>query len=159
MREKFEFFRQFFLSYSFYVRFCWYQIWAWRVRKYQPLPPEQRMLRMCECHSFAQCSCCRVHGEWFKRVRHLSNYCGLFTLCNLLHLFFVWKFCFFSLMFVPCIIRRSRNNQHYALFVPLLYSIYWPLHVSAVANSELLRSFWVTWNTNRMGGISKIYNR
>jgi hypothetical protein len=38
-----------------------------------------------------------------------------------------------SLMFVPCIIRCSRNNQHYALIVPLLYSIYWLLHVSAVA--------------------------
>jgi hypothetical protein len=39
----------------------------------------------------------------------------------------------YSLMFVPCIIRHSRNNQHYALTVPLLYSIYWLLHVSAVA--------------------------
>jgi hypothetical protein len=30
-------------------------------------------------------------------------------------------------------IRRSRNDQQYALIVPLLYSIYWLLHVSAVA--------------------------
>jgi hypothetical protein len=30
-------------------------------------------------------------------------------------------------------IRRSRNGQKYALIVPLLYSIYWLLHVSAVA--------------------------
>jgi hypothetical protein len=28
---------------------------------------------------------------------------------------------------------HSRNNQHYALITPLLYSIYWLLHVSAVA--------------------------
>jgi hypothetical protein len=27
----------------------------------------------------------------------------------------VWNYKFFSLMFVPCIIRRSGNNQHYAL--------------------------------------------
>jgi hypothetical protein len=27
----------------------------------------------------------------------------------------------------------SRNDQQYALTVPLLYSIYWLLHVSAVA--------------------------
>jgi hypothetical protein len=27
----------------------------------------------------------------------------------------------------------NRNNQHYSLTVPLLYSIYWLLHVSAVA--------------------------
>jgi hypothetical protein len=37
------------------------------------------------------------------------------------------------LMFVPCIFRRSINDQQYALIVPLLYSIYWLLHVSAVA--------------------------
>jgi hypothetical protein len=35
-------------------------------------------------------------------------------------------------MFIPCIIRCSRNNQHYAPIVPFLYSIYWLLHVSAV---------------------------
>jgi hypothetical protein len=27
----------------------------------------------------------------------------------------------------------SRNDQHYALILPLLYSMYWLLHVSAVA--------------------------
>jgi hypothetical protein len=37
-----------------------------------------------------------------------------------------------GLMFVPFIIRRSRNNQHYALILPLLYSVYWLLYVSAV---------------------------
>jgi hypothetical protein len=43
-----------------------------------------------------------------------------------------------------------------ALIVPLLYSIHWLLHVSAVAchHKGLLRSFWVTWNTTRRGGIS-----
>jgi hypothetical protein len=40
----------------------------------------------------------------------------------------MWK----SLMFVLCIIRRSRNDQQYGPIVPLLYSIYWILHVSAV---------------------------
>jgi hypothetical protein len=32
---------------------------------------------------------------------------------------------FLSLMFVPCIIRRSRNNQHYALIctTPLFYIV------------------------------------
>jgi hypothetical protein len=29
-----------------------------------------------------------------------------------------------GLMSVPCVIRRSRNNQRHALIVPLLYSIY-----------------------------------
>jgi hypothetical protein len=36
-------------------------------------------------------------------------------------------------MFIPCIIRRTRRNQQYALIVPLLYSTCWLLHVSAVA--------------------------
>jgi hypothetical protein len=35
-----------------------------------------------------------------------------------------------SLMFVPCIIGRSRSNQR---FIPLFCSTYWLLHVSAVA--------------------------
>jgi hypothetical protein len=35
-------------------------------------------------------------------------------------------------MFIPCIVRRIRRDQHYALIVPLLYSTYWLLHVSAV---------------------------
>jgi hypothetical protein len=41
-------------------------------------------------------------------------------------------------------------------FLPLVCSIYWFLHVSLVAFiiRELLRSFWVTWNTNRKVGIS-----
>jgi uncharacterized membrane protein YbjE (DUF340 family) len=40
---------------------------------------------------------------------------------------------FQSLMFIPCIIRRSRNNQQYALIctTALFYTL--PLHVSAVA--------------------------
>jgi hypothetical protein len=38
-----------------------------------------------------------------------------------------------SLMFVLCIIRLSRNDQQFTLIVPLLYSIYLLLHVSAVA--------------------------
>jgi hypothetical protein len=36
-------------------------------------------------------------------------------------------------LFVPCIIRRIRRDQQYALISPLLYSIYWFQHVSAVA--------------------------
>jgi hypothetical protein len=39
----------------------------------------------------------------------------------------------FSLMFVPRIIRCSKHNQHCALNCTNLYSIYWLLHVSAVA--------------------------
>jgi hypothetical protein len=38
-----------------------------------------------------------------------------------------------SLIFIPCIIRRIRRDQQYALIVSLLYSTYWLLHVSAVA--------------------------
>jgi hypothetical protein len=37
-----------------------------------------------------------------------------------------------GLMFTPCIIRRIRNDQLYALICNILYSIYWLLHVSAV---------------------------
>jgi hypothetical protein len=37
-----------------------------------------------------------------------------------------------SLMFVPCSIRHSRNNHTMHWIVPLFYSIYWLLHVSAV---------------------------
>jgi hypothetical protein len=36
-------------------------------------------------------------------------------------------------MFVPYIIRRSTNYDHYTLILPLLHFIYWLLHVSAVA--------------------------
>jgi hypothetical protein len=36
-------------------------------------------------------------------------------------------------MFIPCIIRRIRNDQQYALICNTLYSMYWLLHVSAVA--------------------------
>jgi hypothetical protein len=36
-------------------------------------------------------------------------------------------------MFVQCIMRCIRRDQQYALVVPLLYSTYWFLHVSAVA--------------------------
>jgi hypothetical protein len=43
------------------------------------------------------------------------------------------KISLYSLTFTLCIVRRSRNNQQYALIVPLLYSIYRLLHVSAVA--------------------------
>jgi hypothetical protein len=35
-------------------------------------------------------------------------------------------------MFVPCIIKCSRNNQHYALICTTPLFIYWLLHVSAV---------------------------
>jgi hypothetical protein len=54
-------------------------------------------------------------------------------------------------MFVPCIIRRRRNNQQYALIctTPLFYT-----QAPTCFIREHLRSFWVTWNTNRMGGIS-----
>jgi hypothetical protein len=36
------------------------------------------------------------------------------------------------LMFVPCIIRHSKNNQHMHWIVPLLYSMYRLPYVSAV---------------------------
>jgi hypothetical protein len=38
-----------------------------------------------------------------------------------------------GLTFVQCVVRRSGNDQQYALTVPLLYFIYWYLHVSAEA--------------------------
>jgi hypothetical protein len=37
-----------------------------------------------------------------------------------------------GLVFIPRTIRRIRRDQHYALIVPLCYSTYWLLHVSAV---------------------------
>jgi hypothetical protein len=43
------------------------------------------------------------------------------------------KIVYINLMFVPCIIRRIRKDQKYALIVPLIYSMYWLLHVWAVA--------------------------
>jgi hypothetical protein len=36
-------------------------------------------------------------------------------------------------MSVPSMVRLLENYQHYVLIVPLLYSMYWLLHVSAVA--------------------------
>jgi hypothetical protein len=36
------------------------------------------------------------------------------------------------LTFVPCIIRRSRNNHHNAQICTNVYAIFWLLHVSAV---------------------------
>jgi hypothetical protein len=60
-------------------------------------------------------------------------------------------------MFVPCIIRRSRNNQHYALIctnplfyilAPTYFSSSLPSSGSFLGPSELLE------NTNRIGGIS-----
>jgi hypothetical protein len=61
-----------------------------------------------------------------------------------------------TILFVPFIIRRRRNNQHYALIVPLLYSIYRLLHVSAVACHHQGASWvrGVTWNPDQIGGIS-----
>jgi hypothetical protein len=51
-----------------------------------------------------------------------------------------------SLMFIPCIIRvlEMTNNIHW--FVPLLYSMYWLLHISTVAchhqgTSKILLSY------------------
>jgi hypothetical protein len=50
-------------------------------------------------------------------------------------------------------IAEITNNMHW--FVPLLYSIYWLLHVSAVAcHHQGAFWIWVTWNTNQMGGTS-----
>jgi hypothetical protein len=39
----------------------------------------------------------------------------------------------FISMFTPCIIRRIRNDQQYALICNTIYFMYWLLHVSAVA--------------------------
>jgi hypothetical protein len=61
----------------------------------------------------------------------------LYTKRIILAQYFVENFivcdCQFSLMLIPCIIRRIRTDQQYALIVPLLCSMYWLLHVSAVA--------------------------
>jgi 5-formyltetrahydrofolate cyclo-ligase len=66
-----------------------------------------------------------------------------------------------NLMFLPCIIRRIRRNQQYALIVPLLYSTCWLLHVSAVACHHQ-GAYWILLSYvkyKRRGGISKICNR
>jgi hypothetical protein len=62
----------------------------------------------------------------------------------------------FSLMFLLCILRRcSRNDQQCSLVVPLLYSINWLLHVSAVVHHHHGASWIrVTWITNGVGSIS-----
>jgi hypothetical protein len=63
---------------------------------------------------------------------------------------------FLRLMFVPCIIRRSRNNQNMHWSVTLLYSICWLLHISAVVchHQETSGCVWDTWNTELMCGVS-----
>jgi hypothetical protein len=65
----------------------------------------------------------RVWAAGFHHVTARSRLARILELMNRL----------FSLMFIPCIIRRIRRDQQYALIVPLLYSKYWLLHVSAVA--------------------------
>jgi hypothetical protein len=57
----------------------------------------------------------------FNKIIHLGNFCKM------------WGHMFVSLMFIPCIIRHIRRYQQYALTVPLVYSMYWLQHVSAVA--------------------------
>jgi hypothetical protein len=60
------------------------------------------------------------------------------------------------LMFVPCIIRRSRNNQHYAeLYQSFIqYTGSYMFQQQSVTIRELLGSVWVTWNAYWIGGIS-----
>jgi hypothetical protein len=52
----------------------------------------------------------------------------------------------YNSMFIPCIFRRSRNNQHYAQIAPLLYSICRLLHVWKVVchHQGASGSVWVT---------------
>jgi hypothetical protein len=60
-------------------------------------------------------------------------------------------------MFVPWIIRRSRNNQHNALNCTTpLFNILAPTYFgsSLLPSVEILGSVWVTWNSNRISGIS-----
>jgi hypothetical protein len=66
-----------------------------------------------------------------------------------------------ALPLLPCVIRRIRRNQQYALIVPLLYSTCWLLHVSAAACHHQ-GTYWILLSYvkyKRRGGISKIYNR
>jgi hypothetical protein len=61
-----------------------------------------------------------------------------------------------SLMFVPCILDvvEMTNTMHwlYHSFIP--YTGSYMLRQLPAIIRELLSSFWVTWNTHRMGGIS-----
>jgi hypothetical protein len=60
-------------------------------------------------------------------------------------------------MFIPCIIRRIRKDQQFALIcnTPLFYVLAPTCFGSSLSSSgEILRSFRVTWYTNRVGGIS-----
>jgi hypothetical protein len=59
--------------------------------------------------------------------------------CNLVHVCSSFEsIVFFSLMFVPCIIRRSGNSQHYALIctTPLLYILARTCFGSSVPSSR-----------------------
>jgi hypothetical protein len=62
----------------------------------------------------------------------------------------------YTLMFISCIIRRSRNNQHYALICTTL--LFYILAPKCFGKSAIIRelhgSVWVTWNTYRIGSVS-----
>jgi hypothetical protein len=73
-----------------------------------------------------------------------------------------WETRVYYLMFVQCIIKRSIKNQHNAqIFATALFHML----ASTYFGSSLPSSgiFWIrlsyTKNTDRYGGLSKIYNR
>jgi hypothetical protein len=63
---------------------------------------------------------------------------------------------YINLMFVPCIARRSINNNTMHWIIALLYSKYRLLHVRQqfAVIRELLGFVWVTWNAEQIGGVS-----
>jgi hypothetical protein len=68
-----------------------------------------------------------------------------------------WK----TLMFVPCIVRRSINNQHYALtYTKPLFNIQAPtcFGSSLPSSGSFLDPSEVHWNADQISGISKICN-
>jgi hypothetical protein len=65
-------------------------------------------------------------------------------------------------MFVPCIIKRSKKNQHNAqICTTALFRMLAPTCFSSSLPSS--ESFWIRLsyvkNTDRYGGLSKIHNR
>jgi cytochrome c oxidase assembly factor CtaG len=67
-----------------------------------------------------------------------------------------WRYQQTSLMFVPCILDvvEMTNNMHWLYHCFILYTGSYIFRQWPAIIRELLRSFRVTWNTNRMGGVS-----
>jgi hypothetical protein len=88
-----------------------------------------------ECVCSPTCPSCSAHAPychmWPVRLFNIfPHFLINGTIFRINKMYWTWNVC---LMFIPCIIRRIRRDQQYALIVSLLYSTCWLLHVSAVA--------------------------